>query len=319
MTKILITGCAGFIGFHLSKELSKKNKIIGIDNLNKYYDVSLKKNRLNLLKKNFKFYKLDIVNKKKLTNVFIKEKPDIVINLAAQAGVRYSITNPDAYTNSNVIGFFNILNLCKEFKVSHFLFASTSSVYGDQKKMPIKENYSIFNPIQYYAATKAANELMATSYSNLYNLKITGMRFFTVYGPWGRPDMALFRFTEGILKNKKINVYNHGLHSRDFTYVDDCVKGIIKLIKRKNLKKKNFDVFNIANGKSEKLSEFIKIIEKTLNLKSRKNLLALQRGDIKKTFASIKKIKSVTNYSPKVSIQEGIPNFVAWYKDYYNL
>ena len=316
---IFITGCAGFIGFHLTKKIlkNKKNKVLGLDNLNNYYDVKLKKDRLKILlkHKNFKFIRRDITNYKKLENIFKYYKPKTVYHLAAQAGVRHSLKNPEDYVKSNLIGFFNILHLSKEVRVNHLLFASTSSIYGDQIKMPITENSVITKPIQFYAATKGSNELMAYSYSKLYSLKITALRFFTVYGPWGRPDMALFKFTKNIINNKKIELYNFGNHFRDFTYIDDCINGILLLSKRKSVSK--YDIFNIANGNSRPLEHFIKIIETCLNKKSKKKYLVLQKGDIKKTSASIKKIKEQVNFKPKVSINIGIPKFINWFKEYY--
>ena len=316
--KILVTGCAGFIGFHLSKHLlEENNNVIGVDNINNYYDPNLKEKRLNILKKNkkFKFYKLDICNEDKIIKVF-KKRIDCVINLAAQAGVRYSLENPDAYFQSNLRGFYNILINSKRFKIKHLIFASTSSVYGNQKLMPIDENSDITNPIQFYAATKTSNELMASSFSQLYQMKISALRFFTVYGPWGRPDMALFKFTNNILRKKQIDIYNFGKHKRDFTYIDDCVNAI-KLIIHAKKKRKKFEVFNIANGKSEKLEKYIKIIEKELKLKAKKKYLPLQKGDIQTTSANINKIKKFVNYKPSVNIETGIRKFIEWYKFYY--
>ncbi len=316
--KILITGCAGFIGFHLSQKLLyENNHVVGVDNINNYYDTKLKKKRLYILKKNrkFKFYKTDISNEKKIRKIFTK-KFDCVVNLAAQAGVRYSLENPDAYFNSNLKGFYNILKNVGSFKIKHLIFASTSSVYGNQKIMPINENSNITSPIQFYAATKTSNELMAYSFSQLYNMKISGLRFFTVYGPWGRPDMALFKFTNNILKNKPIEIYNYGKHKRDFTYIDDCVNAINLIIKTKK-KRNKFEVFNIANGKSERLEKYIKIIESELKLKAKKKYLPLQKGDIQKTYANINKIKKFINYKPSTNIETGIKKFIKWYKYYY--
>lgn len=316
--KILVTGCAGFIGFHLSKHLlEENNNVIGVDNINNYYDPNLKEKRLNILKKNkkFKFYKLDICNEDKIIKVF-KKRIDCVINLAAQAGVRYSLENPDAYFQSNLKGFYNILINSKRFKIKHLIFASTSSVYGNQKLIPIDENSDITNPIQFYAATKTSNELMASSFSQLYQMKISALRFFTVYGPWGRPDMALFKFTNNILRKKQIDIYNFGKHKRDFTYIDDCVNAI-KLIIHAKKKRKKFEVFNIANGKSEKLEKYIKIIERELKLKAKKKYLPLQKGDIQTTSANINKIKKFVKYKPSVNIETGIKKFIEWYKFYY--
>jgi UDP-glucuronate 4-epimerase len=321
--KILVTGCAGFIGFHLTKKfLSKNIKVCGIDNLNTYYDIRIKKDRLKLLlskhKENFKFFKVDLTHDKSVKRIFKKEKFDIVINLAAQAGVRFSIKNPQAYVDSNLIGFFNVLNNVKIFKVKHFLFASSSSVYGDQKKMPILENYSITKPIQFYAATKVANEVMAHSYSHLFNIKSSALRFFTVYGPWGRPDMALFKFTKNILENQPIEIFNKGDHERDFTYIDDCVEAVSKIALSK-IKRQRFEVFNIANGKSEKLQKYIKYIELELGLIAKRKYLPLQSGDIRKTSANINKIKRMFYFRSKTNISDGVKKFVRWYKDYYKV
>ncbi len=313
----LVTGSAGFIGFHLSMRLLKNNhKVIGIDNLNRYYDLNLKKRRNNLLKryKKYKFYKVDINKKNKVDSIFKKEKIDIVIHLAAQAGVRYSITNPSVYVKTNLTGFYNIIQNCVDQKIKKFIFASSSSIYGANKKSKFKENFFTDKPLQLYAATKKSNELIAHSYSSLYNLKSIGLRFFTVYGPWGRPDMSLFKFVKNILNNKHIEIFNNGNHFRDFTYIDDCVSGILKTLKFKT--KKNFEIFNIASEKPIKLINFIEIIEKTLKLKSKKKYMDLQKGDTIRTSASIKKISKLTGYKPRVSIQSGIRNFVKWYKEY---
>tara|TARA_B110000003_G_scaffold275033_1_gene316487 strand:- start:10089 stop:11057 length:969 start_codon:yes stop_codon:yes gene_type:complete len=321
--KILVTGCAGFIGFHLAKKFLIKNiKVFGIDNVNNYYDTQIKKDRLRFLllnyKKNFKFYKVDLTKNNLIKKIFKKEKFDIVINLAAQAGVRFSIENPQAYLESNLIGFFNVLNNSKIFKVKHFLFASSSSVYGDQKKMPIIEEYSITKPIQFYAATKAANEIMAHSYSHLFKMKASALRFFTVYGPWGRPDMALFKFTKNILEKKPIEIFNKGDHERDFTYIDDCVEAVTKIALNK-IKRERFEVFNIANGKTEKLKKYIYYIEKELGLTAIKKYLPLQPGDIRKTSANTKKIRKLYNFKSKTNISEGIKKFIKWYRDYYKV
>ena len=333
--KILITGCAGFIGFHLSKKILKKNyTVFGIDNLNNYYDVNLKKDRIKSLKKNYKkfhFLKLDLSNKIKLEKIFKKNFFLKVINLAAQAGVRYSLVNPDAYVKSNLIGFCNLIELSKKHKTRHFIYASTSSVYGMNKKQPLSEKHNVDHPMQFYAATKRSNELIAHSYSHLFNLPTTGLRFFTVYGPWGRPDMALFLFTKNILKNKPIRVFNNGNHIRDFTYVDDVARSVFnisKKIPKKSLQKKleyfpsessaPFRVLNIGNNKPIKLMNYIREIEKRLNKKSKKKYLSLQMGDIKQTLADNKKIKKLTNFKPNTSIKYGVNKFIDWYLDYYN-
>ncbi len=315
----LITGSAGFIGFHLSnKMLSKGFKVIGIDNLNNYYDVQLKKKRNNILKKNknYTFKKIDIKDYKSLETVFKKKKIHKVIHLAAQAGVRYSLKNPKSYIDNNVNGFFNILEISKNYKVKKFVYASTSSIYGLQKKFPLKENFNTDNPIQLYAATKKSNELMATSYSHLYKMDTVGLRFFTVYGPWGRPDMALFKFTKNIIKDKPIEVFNKGKHVRDFTYVDDIVDGIIKIV----LNKKNkfgSKIFNIGNGKKIKLLKYIQLIEKNLKKKARKKFLPLQKGDVYKTHSDIRLIKKHYNYHPKTDVNHGVKKFIKWYISYF--
>ena len=320
---ILITGCSGFIGFHLTLEFLKKKKItiIGVDNLNEYYDVNLKKNRLKIIQKydKFIFYKKDISNFSHLKNIFNKHKIDVVINLAAQAGVRYSITNPDEYLKSNIVGFNNILNLSKEFKIKHLIFASTSSVYGDNKNFPLQESLNTEKPLSFYAASKKSNEVMGYSYSNIFKLPITCLRFFTVYGPFGRPDMALHLFTEAIIKNKPVKLFSKGNHVRDFTYVEDVVKSIVPLIKKPPSGQIPYETFNICNGYPKKLSYFLKLIEKYLSKKSKKILLPPQKGDVYKTHGSNKLIINKTNYKIQTSIEEGIKKFIIWYKEYYKL
>ena len=333
--RVLITGSAGFIGFHVCKLFLEKNyNVVGVDNLNSYYDVKLKRNRTRYLKeyKNFKFFKADICNKMILKNIFKKNKFDKVINLAAQAGVRYSIKNPDAYMKSNLIGFFNIIDLCKIYKISHLLYASTSSVYGLSNKRILSEEDEVDYPIQFYAATKRSNELIAHSYSYLYNLPTTGLRFFTVYGPWGRPDMALFIFTKNMIANKSIDVFNKGNHERDFTFIDDVARSVFKVSKEIPKKKKflknkykpdesiaPFRILNIGNNKPIKLMKYIKSIEKNLNKVANKNYLPLQMGDIKRTLSNNKKIKKLINFRPNTPVQKGINRFINWYKEYYNV
>ena len=325
--KILITGCAGVIGYHLSKYLIKKNiNVIGVDNINNYYNTKLKKDRLKNLfltnKKKFSFYKTDIHDQKKFELIFKKNKRIThVINLAAQAGVRYSITNPSSYVKSNLVGFANVLENCKCYKIKNLIFASTSSVYGSNKKMPYKESDRTDSPIQFYAATKKSNEVMAHSYSHLYNINIKGLRFFTVYGPWGRPDMALFKFTKNILEGKKIDVYNYGNHSRDFTYIDDIVDSIFLLINRKEKKinkKIPFQILNIGKGKSDKLIKYISQIEFYLKKKSKKKFLKLQKGDIVRTLANTSKLKKLTKKKKFTPINIGVAKFIDWYLEYYN-
>ena len=318
--KILITGSSGFIGFHLSNFfLKKKIQVHGIDNLNNYYDTNLKKNRLDILKKNknFFFYKFDLINKSKLNNVLKNNKIKIVIHLAAQAGVRYSIENPQTYFKNNLEVFFNILEVSKLNKIKHLIFASTSSVYGENINFPLKENEDTSKPLSFYAATKKSNEVLAYSYSSIFKLPCTALRFFTVYGPYGRPDMALFKFTKNILENKKIELYNNGNHARDFTYIDDIVKGIDSIINKPNKNKIPFNIFNIGNGRSRKLKDYLSLIEKKLGKKAKIKKLPLQKGDIKKTHSDIKLLKETSGYKPNTEIEEGVTNFIEWFIKYY--
>ena len=327
--RILITGVGGFIGFHVAKKLIKKNNIIvGIDNLNTYYDPKLKKKKIeilnNLSKKNkakFFFYKTNICDNKKLDLIFKKFKFQKVIHLAAQAGVRYSLEAPREYLKNNLDGFFNIIDNCRIFKIKRLIFASSSSVYGEQNKIPFKESFSTDNPIQFYAATKKANEVMAHSYSKLYKIEIVCLRFFTVYGPWSRPDMALFDFVKKIIEKKPINLFNYGKHSRDFTYIDDVVDGVKKclIFKFPKKDKKKFIIFNIGYGKSIKLITFVKTIEKFLGTKAKLNFLPLQKGDIIKTYSNISRTKKYLNYKPKTNVSVGINKFVKWYSTYYKI
>lgn len=322
---ILITGCAGFIGFHTSiKLLKKKYKVIGVDNLSDYYDVKLKKERLKILKKyrNFLFKKINIESKKKVENIFKKYKPNKIIHLAAQAGVRYSLENPYIYINTNIVGFINILEMAKEIKCKHLVYASSSSVYGGIKKYPFKENYKIDNPISLYAATKKSNELMAHVYSHLYKLPTTGLRFFTVYGPYGRPDMSLFLFVKSILNKKKINVFNYGNMKRDFTYIDDIVNGTIKVLFKPpkiSIDTAPYRIFNIGNNNPVKLEKFIRTIEEKLKIKAVKNRMPLQKGDIPISFANVENLRKLTGYKPKTNINKGISEFIKWYKDYHKI
>jgi UDP-glucuronate 4-epimerase len=334
---VLVTGCAGFIGYHLTNRLLKKKyTVVGIDNINNYYSTKLKKDRVKQIKindknKKFHFYRCNLKNFNKQKKLFKKYKPTYVINLAAQAGVRYSIENPMAYVDSNLVGFTNILELCRYFHVKHLLYASTSSVYGASKKHPYNENDIASHPVAFYGATKRANELMAHSYSYLYKLPTTGLRFFTVYGPWGRPDMALFKFVQNIIKKKSINVFNRGKHTRDFTYVDDIVESIILLINKVPKAKRNFlfndpsessapyRILNIGNNKPVKLMEYIKEIEVQLKIKANIKFLPMQKGDIETTFASKKKLVKITGYTPKTSISIGISKFIKWFLGYYKI
>ena len=318
---ILITGAAGFIGSNLCLDLVKnsKYKICGVDNLNNYYDVNLKRLRVKEIKKNaknnFKFFKIDISNKKAIEKLFKLKKFDVVVNLAAQAGVRYSLIKPREYIKSNILGFFNILEFSKNYKVKHLLYASTSSVYGKNNLLKLKENDDTDHPLQLYAATKKSNELMAHSFSNLYSLKTTGLRFFTVYGEWGRPDMALFKFVKNIILKKKIEVYNKGYHFRDFTHVSDVVKSITILIKKKP--KQIYNIFNIGNSKPVNLMDFISIIEKKLNKKAIKKMKPMQKGDVLGTNSNSSKLYKFTNYKPNVDVKKGIGSFIEWYIQYY--
>lgn len=319
-SNILVTGCAGFIGYHTAKKLleNRNSKIIGIDNLNNYYDTALKKDRLKILKgyQKFTFYKLDLVNYKKIFHLCKEHNVKIIIHLAAQAGVRYSILNPNTYFKSNIEGFFNILEVSRALKIKHLITASTSSVYGNQEKFPIKENYNTDFPLSFYAATKKSNEVMAYSYSNIYKLPISCLRFFTVYGPYGRPDMSLFHFTQSILNNKAISIFNRGNHVRDFTYVEDVADIIIKIVKKLPKNKIPYEVYNVSGSNPKKLSYFIKLIEKNLSKKSKKVLLPLQAGDVKKTHASNSKLKNIHN-KKFISLELGIKKFVNWYKNYF--
>ena len=324
--KILITGVAGFIGFHLSKFLLKKNfEIVGIDNINNYYDPKLKIDRLKILiNDKLHFKKLNFAEKSKVDSIFADIRPSIVIHLGAQAGVRHSIKHPQDYIESNIIGFQNIIENCRKFNVNHLLYASSSSIYGLNKEIPFSECQTTDHPANLYGATKKSNELVAFSYSNLYSLPTTGLRFFTVYGPWGRPDMAYFKFTKNIIEQKPINVYGNGDMYRDFTYIDDVVHIISELVNSTPINKSNniyksvpAEIYNIGNNKPEHLEKFIETIENSTKLKAIKKYLPIQMGDIIKTCANINKIQKKLNFTPKVNITTGIPLFVDWFKSYY--
>ena len=336
--KILVTGCAGFIGFSLCSSLfSKKVNIIGIDNLNKYYDVKLKLDRLSFLKKKsikeknfFKFKKIDICNKSKIYNLFKKEKFDYVIHLAAQAGVRYSLKKPGEYIKNNIMGFVNLLEACKKYSIKHFVYASSSSVYGSNMKLPYSENQKTDFPLQIYAATKKADELIAHAYSHLYKIPTTGLRLFTVYGPWGRPDMAIYQFTEKILTNKKIYLYNSGKHKRDFTYIDDVIRFIKKIYKiipnKKNVKKKInnahssfFSIYNLGNSSSIEINKIISYLEKMLRRKALKINSPRQAEDVLSTFSDSSKLSKITGLKFKRDYKYGIRKFILWYKKYYDI
>ena len=318
MQKILITGAAGFIGYHMSRSLLKDGAIIlGIDNLNNYYDTGLKEQRLKRLKgfKNFTFKKIDLIDEKKINNVFLNFNPSIVIHLAAQAGVRYSIENPRAYLDSNLIGFHNVIEQCRRCKINKLIYASSSSIYGLNEKIPFSVNDKTDYPVSLYGATKKSNELVAHAYSHLYGVKTIGLRFFTVYGPWGRPDMAYFSFTKKIIEGRKIEVFNHGNMQRDFTYIDDIVDGIRNTID----KDFNFEIFNLGNSKSEDLMTMIRIIEKELNINAKIVFKDMQAGDVFKTYADIKKSSKMLGFKPKVSLQVGLKRTIDWYKSFIGL
>ncbi|MDP8238358.1 MAG: NAD-dependent epimerase [Candidatus Hatepunaea meridiana] len=337
--RILVTGSAGFIGFHLCRRLLKDGyTVVGLDNINDYYDTKLKEDRLAILREwqKFTFYKIDLSNREQLEEMFTKEEfgqEDRIINLAAQAGVRYALINPDSYMQSNLIGFFNLLELARLIDCKHLLFASSSSVYGGNTKLPFSVHDNVDHPISLYAATKKSNELMAHVYSYTYGLPVTGLRFFTVYGPWGRPDLSLFIFTKAILAGEPLPVFNRGDMSRDFTYVDDIVEGIIRLLKSPPLPNPDWNgenpdpgtswlpyrIYNIGNHESVNLLDFIKIIEETLGRKANLDLQPMQLGDVKATFADIVDLTSAVGFKPKTSIREGIQKFIEWYLDYYKV
>ncbi|MFH3184038.1 NAD-dependent epimerase [Klebsiella aerogenes] len=331
--KYLVTGAGGFIGFHLSQRLLKDgHHVVGIDNLNDYYDVSLKQARLNLLQSSlFTFHKMDLADRPQMEQLFVSEKFDRVIHLAAQAGVRYSLENPHAYADSNLMGFLNILEGCRHNKVQHLIYASSSSVYGLNRKMPFSTDDSVDHPVSLYAATKKANELMAHTYAHLYGIPTTGLRFFTVYGPWGRPDMALFKFTKAMLEGGSIDVYNHGKMKRDFTYIDDIVEAIIRL---QNVvpqpdpdwtvesgspatSSAPYRVYNIGNSSPVELMDYITALEDALGIKAKKNMMPMQPGDVMETSADTADLYNTIDFKPETSVRKGVENFVCWYKKYY--
>ncbi len=334
--KILITGAAGFIGFHLSQRLVRNgNKVIGIDNLNSYYDPKLKEARLEILNNYndlFSFKKINLEDKEALKQIFLKYKPEIIVNLAAQAGVRYSLQNPYSYVDSNIVGFVNLLEECRRNNVKHLVYASSSSVYGGNIQMPFKESQNVDHPISLYAASKKANELIAHSYSHLFNIPTTGLRFFTVYGPWGRPDMALFLFTKNIINNEPIKIFNNGEMKRDFTYIDDIVESITRLIQKPPKKDNSFDfnnlkpddswapyrIFNIGNSNPTPLMDFINNIEKKLGKKAKKQYLPIQPGDVPGTESDCKSLENLINFKPSTSVEIGISKFIDWYRKFYN-
>jgi len=333
--EVLVTGCAGFIGSHVTKRLLEDgHHVVGIDNLNNYYDVQLKHDRLAWIQHpNLSFYKLDITDRQQLITLFAEHSFDRVIHLAAQAGVRYSIDFPETYVETNVGGFFQLLECCRQFKTPHLLYASSSSVYGGNQKSPFSVDDPVEHPMSLYAATKKSNELFAHSYSNLYQLPTTGLRFFTVYGPWGRPDMALFKFTKNILNNQEIDVYNNGHMLRDFTYVSDIVESVVQLMdqiptanagwsEEKDSLAESFApyrVLNIGHSEPVKLMDFIETLEQELAIEAKKNFMPLQKGDVPDTFADVSALRQLIGYQPETTIVEGIRNFVAWYKQYYGV
>lgn len=334
--RILVTGCAGFIGSHLSHRLlARGDEVVGIDNLNDYYDVNLKLARLERLQghQNFRFQKLDVADREGMVELFAREKFDRVVHLAAQAGVRYSLVNPQAYIDANIVGFTNILEGCRHNKVEHLTYASSSSVYGANTKMPFSVHDNVDHPVSLYAASKKANELMAHTYSHLFGLPTTGLRFFTVYGPWGRPDMALFLFTKAILEGRPIDVFNHGNMQRDFTYVDDIVEGVIRV--NDNVASPNpqwssdapdpgtsaapYRIYNIGNSNPVKLMDMIGALENCLGQKAEKNMLPMQPGDVPATFADVDALVKDAGFQPATSIEDGIEQFVRWYREYYQV
>jgi len=333
-TNVLVTGAAGFIGYHLSKRLIENGyKVTGIDNMNPYYDVKLKETRLSHLtsSENFTFSQINLEDLNDLEKVFEEHEFDVVVNLAAQAGVRYSLENPHAYVNANIVGFVNILECCRHNHIKHLVFASSSSVYGANTLMPFSIHHNIDHPVSLYAATKKSNELMAHTYSHLYGLPCTGLRFFTVYGPWGRPDMALFLFTKAILEDKPIKVFNHGKMQRDFTYIDDIIEGVVRVMANKpepnpswsgnspdpGTSYTNYKIYNIGNNQPISLERFIEIIEDTLGKKAIKEMMDLQPGDVTATYADVDDLINDVGFKPATPIEVGIKNFIEWYKAFY--
>ncbi|MFP2421040.1 NAD-dependent epimerase [Pseudescherichia vulneris] len=333
--KYLVTGAAGFIGFHVSERLLQAgHQVVGIDNLNDYYDVNLKQARLDLLQKpGFSFHKIDLADREAMAALFADEKFDRVIHLAAQAGVRYSLENPHAYADANLIGHLNVLEGCRHNKVQHLLYASSSSVYGLNRKMPFSTDASVDHPVSLYAATKKANELMSHTYAHLYGLPTTGLRFFTVYGPWGRPDMALFKFTKAMIEGKSIDVYNYGKMKRDFTYIDDIAEAIIRLQDVIPQSDANwtvetgspasssapYRVYNIGNSSPVELMDYITALEEALGIEAEKNMMPVQPGDVLETSADTQPLQEVTGFKPETTVKDGVKNFVDWYRGFYNV
>ena len=321
--RYLITGGAGFIGFYLSKALLEKGaEVVGLDNLNDYYEVSLKEERLAILsgQKGYRFVKADLADKEAVFRIFEEYSPQIVVNLAAQAGVRYSIDNPDAYIQSNIVGFFNILEACRHYPVEHLVFASSSSVYGGNKKVPFSTQDQVDQPVSLYAATKKSNELMAYSYSKLYQIPLTGLRFFTVYGPMGRPDMAYFKFAKKIMADEPIQIYNNGDMLRDFTYIDDIITGVENILCNPPSTDENgaaYKIYNIGNNKPEKLMDYIAVLEKCLGKEAKKEFLPMQPGDVYETYADVTDLMRDYGFKPSTTIEEGLSKFAEWFKNYY--
>ncbi len=333
--KVLVTGAAGFIGMHVCERLlARGDEVVGVDNLNDYYAVSLKQARLARLTPNprFRFFRLDIADRDGIAALFAAERPQQVINLAAQAGVRYSLQNPHSYVDSNVVGFVNLLEGCRHNGIEHLVYASTSSIYGGNERMPYSEHDNVDHPVSLYAATKKANELMAHTYSHLFQLPTTGLRFFTVYGPWGRPDMALSLFTRAMLEDRPIDVFNHGKMRRDFTYIDDITEGVIRILDRPPRANPGYDrqtsdpasswapyrIFNIGNHQSVELMAYIEALEQALGKKAAKNFLPMQDGDVPATYADTSELQRVTGFSPRTSVAEGVRRFVDWYRSYHS-
>lgn len=336
MGTFLVTGAAGFVGFHLSLYLlNRGEKVIGLDNISDYYDITLKQARLSQLQQldNFLFYKLDLADKQGMAELFAECQPEKVAHLGAQAGVRYSLKNPHAYVDSNLVGFMNMLEGCRHSGVKHLVFASSSSVYGANKKMPFSVHDNVDHPLSLYAATKKANELMAHTYSHLYGIPITGLRFFTVYGPWGRPDMAIFLFTKAILEGKPIDVFNYGKMRRDFTYVDDIVEGVVRVLDKipepnpdwsgynpdPGTSSAPYKIYNIGNNNPVELGYFIEVLEESIGKKAQKNMLPLQPGDVLETYAALEDLEQAVGFKPSTPIEVGIPRFVEWYRSYYKV
>ncbi len=333
--KVLVTGAAGFIGMHVCERLlARGDEVVGVDNLNDYYAVSLKQARLARLTPapRFRFFRLDIADRDGIAALFAAERPQQVINLAAQAGVRYSLQNPHSYVDSNVVGFVNLLEGCRHNGIEHLVYASTSSIYGGNERMPYSEHDNVDHPVSLYAATKKANELMAHTYSHLFKLPTTGLRFFTVYGPWGRPDMALSLFTRAMLEDRPIDVFNHGKMRRDFTYIDDITEGVIRILDRPPRANPGYDrqtsdpasswapyrIFNIGNHQSVELMAYIEALEQALGKKAAKNFLPMQDGDVPATYADTSELQRVTGFSPRTSVAEGVRRFVDWYRSYHS-